>query len=460
MTAAPALSRLAGLDGATALTVLLVALVAIPSDLIVGPLGSAGTPAQIIGMALFAGWAVMTVGGQSRSRHHRREPIRAFAWVFAIAIVFSYIAANSRAMLPAEAHSADAGLLVVCSWMGIFLTATDRIRSRARLDVLLRRFVLLAGALATLGVLQFLTRTAYTNYIQIPGLATNQSLVSLYGRNGHTRPAGTAVHPIEFGAILTMTLPLALHYALVDARRSFVRRWYPVAAIAFAVPLSISRSAVLSVLVVLCLVMPTWTTSLRRRAYLAILAITSGVYLIVPGLLGTITGLFTGISGDGSAKSRTNSYSLAFEFISRSPMFGRGFFTFLPAYRILDNEYLGLLIETGFVGLVAFLGLLLSGISEGLRNRREARSRHDASLGVALAASVASALASFALFDAFAFPMAASSLFLMLGCISALHQLRSAELSRRTTSQWTQARSAPRLGKHLPGSRLSSRLQR
>jgi polysaccharide biosynthesis protein PslJ len=291
------------------------------------------------------------------------------------------------------------------------------------LDVLLRRLVLFAGALASLGLVQFVTKRPFTNYIQIPGLATNQSLVSLYGRNGLTRPAGTAVHPIEFGAVLTMVLPLALHYAFVDVHRSLRRRWFPVVAIAFAVPISISRSAIVSVAVVLCILMPMWAPRVRRRAYVAIVALAGTVYVMVPGLLGTITNLFSGISNDSSAQSRSGSFALAFEFISRAPIFGRGFLTFLPAYRILDDQYLGLTIEAGIFGLAAFLALLVSGVLGGIALRRRCDNRTDALLGAALAASVGSALASFGLFDAFSFPMAASLIFLVLGCLGALRRL-------------------------------------
>jgi O-antigen ligase len=383
-------------------------------------------------MALFAGWLI-GAGGRGSSRRMPHDPLRVWAWLFALTVTISYIGANLRPMMSDEARSADAGMLLIFAWMGILLMGMDRIPSRERLDVLLRRLVLLAGGLASLGLLQFATKSPYTNYLQIPGLATNHTLDSIYGRNGLTRPAGTAVHPIEFGAVLTMALPIALHYAFVDVDRSALRRWYPVLAIAFAVPISISRSAIVSVVVALCFVMPLWSPQVRRRAYAAIAAIIAAVYVMVPGLIGTITALFTGISGDSSTKSRTGSWSLAAEFISRTPFFGRGFLTFLPAYRILDDQYVGILIELGFVGLIVFLGLLISGIADGLRLRRTGASYVDRSLGVALAGAVASALASFAMFDAFSFPMAAGLIFVILGCVGALRRLATASSARASS---------------------------
>jgi len=366
-------------------------------------------------------------------------------WLFVGAVLLSYIAANLRSMLPVEARAADAGLLLVASWLGILLIAMDGIASRERLNTLLRRLVCAAGALATLGLLQFVTKTSFVNLIQIPGLATHDAPVGLGDRNGLTRPSGTALHPIEFGAVLTMCLPFALHYALADAHRSRLRRWYPVAAIAAAVPVSISRSAVLSAAVVLCVLLPTWSRGVRRRAYAAILALGAGAYISVPGLLSTLAGLFTGISQDSSAASRTDSFALAFQFIGRAPIFGRGFQTFLPQYRILDDQYLGLLIDTGVVGLGCLLGLLAIGVTGALGIWRRERVGRDAELGVAFAASIASALASFAVFDAFSFPMTTSLLFFVLGSYGALRRLRAVPDGSRSVSEAASPRPSAQL---------------
>src|SRR5689334_8582451 len=156
MTAVAASTRATRIDAVTGLTAFLVALVVIPSELIFGPLGSAGTPAEVLGMGLFAVWLTASISTLGRRR--LTEPIRIFAWLFVGAVLVSYVAANSRAMFSAEARASDAGLLLVCSWMGVLLITMDRVPTRERLDVLLRRLVMLAGALASLGILQFVTK--------------------------------------------------------------------------------------------------------------------------------------------------------------------------------------------------------------------------------------------------------------------------------------------------------------
>ena len=71
------------------------------------------------------------------------------------------------------------------------------------------RLVFAGGALATLGLLQFVAEAAVHQRHRDPRPAGEPVVISIYGRNGLVRPAGTAVHPIEFGAALTMILPLA-----------------------------------------------------------------------------------------------------------------------------------------------------------------------------------------------------------------------------------------------------------
>ncbi|MDQ2839108.1 MAG: O-antigen ligase family protein [Actinomycetota bacterium] len=421
-TAPLELDRRTGFDAVTLLTFFFFVLFAIPSRLIFAPLGASGTPAQVLSLGLGTWWAAVKLAGAAPDPRSK-DVIRRAMLLFVGAILISYLVAATRPVSAAELRQADTGLVLALGWLGLLLFTGSGLASMTALQTTLRRLVLAGGLLAALGLVQFVTKRPFTNYIQIPGLTTNNTLVSVVGRGGLTRPAGTALHPIEFGAVLTMILPIALHFAMHDRTRNVTRRWFPVALIAIAVPISISRSAIVSTIVVLLLVLPTWSRATRRATYAVMVALFGLLYVAVPGLLGTLSGLFTGISGDSSAQSRTDSYALATEFITRHPIFGRGFLTFLPQYRILDNQYLGLAIETGVVGVATLLILFLCGIFTGYSIRRRGVDAATASLANALAASVASAGASFALFDAFSFPMAATLVFFMLGCLAALDRL-------------------------------------
>ena len=398
------------------------ALLLIPSTLVFAPLGGAGTPAQILGLAAAAWWLGVQL---DRSDSAPRPPIRTRAAMgaFALAMLLSYVAATHRPVEAIEVSSADRGLILVVSWTGLVLLTTDGLVSRHDLSRLLRFLVSCMALVSVLGVVQYVTHTSYVDQLQIPGLSTQQALSSVYDRNGLARTAGTATHPIEFGVVLTMMLPIALHFGLTDTHRSRFARWGPVIAICSALPMTMSRSAFLGLAVVLAILLPSWAAARRKVAYLAVVAGLGAVYLLLPGVLGTMLRLFTGISGDDSARSRTDSYGLAFDFIAQHPLFGRGLSTFLPSYRILDNQYLGLLIEAGIIGLLAFLALLVTTLVVARQLSLRLSQPDDRSLARSLMAAVASATFACATFDAFGFPQVSGMLFFLIGAVGALYRL-------------------------------------
>ncbi|SDI99069.1 O-antigen ligase [Frankineae bacterium MT45] len=401
------------------LTLVLVFLLAIPARLIFKPIGAAGTPAEMTCVLLLAYWVFQRVS--TPARHAPLEPIQRAMLLYMLAILASYVAATTRPIASGELTGADRALLTACSWLGVLFFASELV-SRAELDILLRRTSFGVGCLSTLGIMQFVTGMPFTNYIVIPGLTLNSALSPVLERQGRNRPAGTATHPIEFGAVLTMVLPIALHYAIYDTHRSKFKRWFPVVAIAMAIPISISRSAIVSAAVALIILLPSWPKERRRKAYASIIGLLGIAYMFIPGLLGTLTGLFTGLGEDSSASSRTNSYAVAANFIKENPIFGRGQGTFLTGYHIFDNFYLGASVETGLAGVAAILTLYLTAIITNVRLRRVSRDESTRDLAQAFAASFASAALSTALYDAFGFPMATTLLFFLLGCAAALRR--------------------------------------
>lgn len=409
-------------DGVTLLSAFLVLLFAIPSRLTFAPLGGAGSPATVTALACFMLWLLYQLS-KSVSTPFVVQPIRRSAFVFMAALLASFAAAALRPANADEMQSSQLSILTAVAWLGVILVACDGIPTLGRLQLLIRRLALVVGCFASLGLAQYFTGMTLTNYIVVPGLSANQALSELGGRDGFNRPASTAIHPIEFGVTITALLPIALHVALHGEGIGKFRRWFPVAAIALAVPLSISRSAIVGATIGLVVLIPTWAPRLRGLAVAALVGLGGFVFVLLPGVIGTLTGLFTGAASDPSALSRTDSYALAAQFISQAPIFGRGFGTFLPRYRILDNQYLLTLIDTGFVGLLSLLTLFGTAIVCSLLVRRRLKDPRLRDLAQALVASVASAAVGYALFDGFAFPIFASVSFLLVGLCGALWRL-------------------------------------
>jgi hypothetical protein len=402
-------------------SVYVVALVAVPPRLVVGPLGGAGAPATIVALGC-AGWWLYDRCTRSTPERFT-QPVRAAMFVLVLAFSLSYAIAMLRGIDGDEYSVAQLGMVLLIGWAGVVLVTNDGIIDFGQLVTVVRRIVMMAAAMACLGATQFVTGQQLVDKVTVPGLSLNGQSIALIAREGFSRPAGTALHPIEYGSIITMVMPLAIALAMHDKGRHAIRRWFPVAVLALAVPLSLSRSAILASIVGLGVLGLAWTGAQRRAAIAAAATLCLTLFMTVPGMLGSIVALFTGISGDTSTQSRTGSYSIAAEYIERSPWLGRGFATFLPSYRILDNELLLLLIEVGLVGLTAFLLLVLTGVTCAFRSRSRVADPLVSGLGHALGASLLAALCTMAFFDGLGFPMTSGMLFLLLGLAGALWRL-------------------------------------
>lgn len=420
------------LDAVSYLSWYVVAAFAIESRYVVGPLGGAATPAQLVAVAGLGWWLYFhtarttphPVGGRPRV-----QPVRIALLVFCLSYVASYVIAMSRPITAAESSGATLGVVGLTGWLGLALLAHDGIPDHDRFEILVRRLVLAGTLLAALGVAQFVFHAPLIRWFTIPGLTTNVPLGDLLSRSGFTRPSGTALHPIEFGAVLTIVLPLAIAAARTNpvGRRLWAR--VSVFVILLGVVVSGSRSAFLSTIVAVVVMAAVWSPATRVRAAAAGLGLIGFVAIAFPGVSGNMMKLFSGFGDDGSIESRTGSYAIVGEFVGRSPWLGRGGSTFLPSYRILDNQYLLTLVELGVVGLLALLGLFLAAFLCARAARLAAATPAQGEQAQAVAAAVAAAATGLATYDGMSFAMGTGVLFLVLGLAGAAWRLAREERS-------------------------------
>ena len=313
---------------------------------------------------------------------------------------------------------------MISGWLGILLLTAEGIHQIDRLKTFLGRIVFGATAMAVLGITQFFTGLNAAKYIIIPGLNAQQAYTDISVRGSLNRPSATAIDPIEFGFVLAVVLPIAIHRARYAPPELRFRRWLQVGLIAAALPMTVSRSAILGLAVALIVILPTWP---RRDRWLAILVMACSVFVlrtVIHGLIGTLVNLFSSIGTDSSTLSRTAAFSSAAPLISAHPLFGQGFGTFMPQILFYtDDQYLNSLIEIGAVGLVALLAIFVTGWHCARRSRRVSADPEVRDLAQCLAASVAVIIVVYATFDALYFSMAAGLTFLILGCVGAMWRI-------------------------------------
>lgn len=397
-------------------------LYAIPSRLVVPALGSAGAISMLVGLVSIIGWGVYQLSRvSSTASAWQTRPVRSFLVAFCLCVGASYVVATTRPIASDEVSPALVAILALLSWSGALLVVNDGVSSLERIHALTTGVAQAGGALALLGLAQFVTGDPIVDRISIPGLAAAPT--ELFMRDGFIRPFGTATHPIEFGVILAMLAPVALHSAFHARHRNVVTQWFPVVAIAICFALTFSRSAHLAGGIALLVLLIGWPRKTRKSVLIGMACM--GVVLAgaVPRLFGVVRAMFRNVGVDPSIASRTDSYDLAWSFVGNAPLFGRGLGTFLPKYRIFDNEYLVLLVSVGFVGTLAFVGLILSGIWCGARVYFRASDAAAKDLGLTLVASLVAGGVGLATFDGFAFPMTMGTMFLLLGLAGATYRI-------------------------------------
>lgn len=411
-------------DAATLGAVYVVVLAFVPAGLVFSGLPLKITPATVIGLGLAVCWLcaqMTTTLGMAKGSN----PVRTAVFLFAASLVASY--AFAMVDLPRdEVRLADQRVVVTVALVGVALVVCDGVRTRGRLDLLLQVVVIACTFVAVVGIFQFVLDLDLTKYLSPPGLTTIADDAAISQRSDFRRVAGTTAHPIEFGVLCAMALPLALHYGFRarERRERSVPWWICTFLVTGGLLFSISRSAVLGLLCVGLILFVSWSKRRRLRALVVVAAFLVLTRAAFPGLLGTLTGLFTNFSSDTSVAYRTHDYPVAAQQIAQSPVFGRGFGTFYtPKYLVFDNQYLGTLVEGGTVGLIAIVGLFVTAIWAALRSAVRTLDREHRDLSVALLACVSVPTVGCITFDLFSFKTVSGVLFVVLGSIACAYRL-------------------------------------
>lgn len=410
-----------------------VLLLCIPTRLIVGPIGAPGTPANLLAIAGLLWWVCSLAAGLGQVRG--MTPLRVAFFSFAALVLLSYASGHFQGWAqPANIHqrsdrrwqeadvemvtevltsAADRGLLAFAGWAGILLVTSEGIRTWRELNSLVTWVVRAGAAVAVVGIIQYFTRLNVATLVRIPGLTGLSEFGNALSRSELNRIVATSAHPIELGVMMASLLPFALHHSWFTGRWT---AWIPTTLIGTAALMSVSRSAIVVAGVALIVMFIGWPW--RRKLITLVVApvLALAARAVLPGLLGTIRSLFTGLEADPSIQGRTDDYPLVLEMVSQHPFLGQGLFTWVPmVFRTIDNQMLMLLLEIGIVGTAAFIVLFLTSALLALTPWRVHGTAEQRHLGLSVAAALLGILVSFFTFDALSFRQVAGLSFFYIG---------------------------------------------
>ena len=414
-------------DGATLVCIFISVLMIIPARLVFKGIPLSLTPGNVT--ALFAGicWvcAQLTLTlGMAKGR----TPVRIGLFIYMVAVLFSYGYANYGPLPSDEVKLSDHALVLVAGNCAVALMMNDGVRGLIRLDRVLKTAVVAGTGVAIVGCCQFLLKFDLTEYMALPGLRFTSDDGFVETRDALARVAGTTGHPIEFGVLCAMLLPLAAHFAFQAKQRSepALRWWICCGIIGAGLMFSISRSAVLSIVGVTVVLFLGWPAKRRWYTLLVALVFLGIMKVAVPNLIGALYNLFANIGNDSSISHRTYASAVAAKQISLHPLFGHGPGTWYAGkHEVFDDQYILSTVETGFVGVAAFAGVFLLAFYSALRARFLSKDPGARDLALTICASLVAPLIGSATFDLLAFATVTGLTFVLVGAAGSL--LRTAK---------------------------------
>ncbi len=299
------------------------------------------------------------------------------------------------------------------SYLSLFVIVASVVRP-SEVRAFLNYMLVLALIMAVGMIIEY--RLAYNVFYDLsarllPGFFTVGGLIGGTGNAaavdgiGRRLVQGSAGHPLEAVAMLSMALAIAL-VGLTEAKRLGQRIGYSVAVclLLAAMVATFRKSALLAPLSVLITVTVFRPRQMLRMAPLG-LVLLAGVHVIAPGAFGSVTEQLSGSRLNvPTVSDRVVRYDAVRPDVWSHLLFGRGLGTYdHVAHRILDSEFLGRLIETGVLGLVTYFSMIVATVVEA---RKVIRRADPAKVSLALmcaAAAISFGVLTF-MYDTLSFP--------------------------------------------------------
>lgn len=310
-------------------------------------------------------WALaLAVGGAGAPRIRAtwiHVGIGAFGAVVGISIILNALSLNQAL----EFDLAVKKLALVLAY-GLFFLVVSSVVRRSEIHAFLR-YTLGLAVLAAAGML-WEHRVGYnifydlSDWVLPPIFEVGQAEAGFEDAKGRALTRGPGEHPLEAVAMLSMALPIAVVGMLRSARWRTTLLYGLAACVMVAALLSTDRkSALLAPLAVLLVIAYYRRADLLRLAPVAA-AGTLAVQLLSPGSLSSVLfQLRPDQLGVDTVSDRAADYDAVRPDVWTNLLFGRGYGTYDPSsYRVLDSEVLNRLVDTGVIGLLFLLAMLLS----------------------------------------------------------------------------------------------------
>jgi O-Antigen ligase len=340
------------------------------------------------------------------------------------------IAVNSAKLVDAAVNSSVwKSMLFLLSYPILFYVIVNVTKTYEAVERLTKILVGGGAVVAFFALVEARTQWNFFDHFgaKLPGLTFLGPEGGDFQREGHHRVLASAEHPIALSAMLVMLVPLAIALGQSTKRR---RWWLAAGLMGVASLAALSRTGVMMFLVIGIVFAVLRPGSVKQVLPFIPLGLVL-VHFALPGTLGTFKELFFppgGVVAEQSqgrvGSSRGASFHAGVPIVKRHPFLGQGYGTRLRGQDsggqnsfITDDQWLGTAMDTGLIGLLAWLWLFVRSVRCIGREAKRDRGQRGLLL-TGLAAGIAAFAVGMIYYDAFSFIQVTFVLFLFLalGC--------------------------------------------
>jgi hypothetical protein len=391
---------------------------------------------------IFVVWVLALAVGGVRSPRVKLTPIHAGIGIFALIACFSVVLDAGYLNQVQEFETSFKKISLLLDYGLFFLMIASVVRPAEVRSFL--KYTLWLAVVAALGTI-WQYRTHYDVFYDLsakllPGVFSVQPAQQGTDEIGRYLTVGPAEIPLECVAMMSMALPIAL-VGMMRSESTRNRVLYGLAAcILIGAAVSTYRKSALLAPVAIILALAYYER--KRLLRLAPLGLVSFVvvHIVSPGALGSV--LFQvqpGNLGVNTVSDRASDYDAVRPDLWSHMPFGMGYGSYDHVlYRVLDSEILNRLVDVGVIGLLAFVGLVLSIVVTANRPIRE-RDPRWAEVGLVVGPAAIAYFVLCFLFDVDSFPHTPYILMSLAGLMA----VRANDTSRRAPAPAQEPEAVP-----------------
>ena len=381
-------------------------------------------PDRVLLAAMIAVWVGRALAGKTKRNRRRLTPLERAVLIYTGIALISIVLNIDRIYQLNELTFAEKRLAQMLGYIIFFFMVVSTVRM-AEIPAY-ARLILVLTCLTAIGTL-YEAHTGYNVFyvwsakLLSPIATVPRAPTAINLAYGRPTVVGPTAHGLAVTSMLTIALPFAV-LPLLKTRQIHKRAAYLVAiGLILAAEMATARKTAIIAPIAAFVVLMAYNRQLLRLAPIALIALIPVIHFAAPGTIGTLSGILGSAKSSDSTAGRINDYSAVAPDILNNLVVGRGYGTLNPDnyrwYRILDNEYLDELFQVGFLGLLAYLAIVITALTTAHGVIRCGGMRAPPTLAAAAGCAAYGVVS--ATFDATGFPQAPYAFLFAAGLIAA-----------------------------------------